>query len=98
MLGFWAFTLCAVPYAVATDTLAIKIGLAGTAVLPLMILAAPAQVSSSCDDLLDQLNDVSFLGGMPHKNRCAALRESLMNLNSGQGLGCRSLRPTPFRS
>ena len=54
LLGFWTFALCALPHAVATDVLSIKFGLIGLAVLPLMILAAPAKVSSSCDDLLDQ--------------------------------------------
>lgn len=54
LVGFWAFALCAVPHAVATNNLVLKLVLAGIAVLPLMILAAPAKVSSSCDDLLDQ--------------------------------------------
>ena len=54
LLGFWAFALCAVPHAVATNNLMLKLVLAGIAVLPLMILVAPAKVSSSCDDLLDQ--------------------------------------------
>ena len=49
LLGFWAFALCAVPHAVATNNLVLKLLLAGIAVLPLMILAAPAKVSSSCD-------------------------------------------------
>ena len=73
LLGFWAFALCAVPHAVATNNLVLKLLLAGIAVLPLMILAAPAKVSSSCDDLLDQCVASSGL-------RCSkALRTSIVH-------------------
>ena len=44
-------------------------------------------MSSSCDDLLDQLNDLSFLGTRQHRDRVTHLRHSLMNLQRGQGLG-----------
>ena len=54
LVGFWAFALCAVPYAVAVSGPTVELALVGTAVLPLLIMAAPAKVSSSCDDLLDQ--------------------------------------------
>jgi hypothetical protein len=87
LLGFWTFTLCSFPYAIATGGLVLKVGLAGVAAVPLLIMRGPAHVSSSCDDLLDQLNEISFLGGLPHKQRCGALRNSLLHLNAGQGLG-----------
>ena len=45
------------------------------------------QVSSSCDDLLDQLNAISFLGTEKHRDRCTHLRHSLTHLNRAQGLG-----------
>ena len=45
------------------------------------------QVSSSCDDLLDQLNAISFLGDEHHRDRCTHLRHSLTHLNRAQGLG-----------
>jgi hypothetical protein len=50
-------------------------------------LQAPANVSSNCDELLDQLNDVSFLGNKEFKDSCMHLRWSLTNLNRSQGLG-----------
>jgi hypothetical protein len=60
-----------------------------TAAVPMMVAYAPASVSSSCDDMLDQLNDISFLGDVEHKERCTRLRHSLTHLNRGQGLGFR---------
>ena len=50
---------------------------------------APASLSTACDDLLEQLNDISFLGDPVHKDRCTHLRNSLTHLNLGQGLGFR---------
>ncbi len=38
-----------------------QVSLGLVALFPLLILYAPAEVSSSCDDLLDQLNDISFM-------------------------------------
>eukprot|EP01048_Picozoa_sp_COSAG05_P020783 COSAG05_NODE_3633_length_1945_cov_0.862947_3_plen_67_part_00 len=32
--------------------------------IPLQIAYAPAEVSTACDDLLEQLNEISFLGDM----------------------------------
>ena len=46
-------------------------------------------MSTACDDLLEQLNDVSFLGNANHKDRCTHLRNSVTCLNVGQGLGFR---------
>ena len=56
----------------------------GTRVANPESLCSPARVSSSCDDLLDQLNDLSFLSDIEHKDRVTHLRHSLMNLNRGQ--------------
>jgi hypothetical protein len=39
------------------------------------------------DDLLEQLNEISFLGDMGHKDRCDQLRRSYQQLNNSQGLG-----------
>ena len=50
---------------------------------------APASLSTACDKLLEQLNDVSFIGDVEHKNRCTHLRRSLTCLNRDQGLGFR---------
>jgi hypothetical protein len=87
MIGFWAFALCLVPTSVATKNTVMNIGLAVCALFPLLTALGPANVSSSCDDMLNQLNDLSFLGNRHHKDRCTHLRHSLMNLNTGQGLG-----------
>ena len=45
------------------------------------------QVSSLCDDFLDQLNMVSFLGVEDLQDRCMRLRFSLQHLNRAQGMG-----------
>jgi hypothetical protein len=55
--------------------------------VPLMILSAPAFVSNECDKMLEQLNDISFLGDLDHKDRCDHLRKSFSSSNKGQGLG-----------
>ena len=47
-----------------------------TAAIPMMIAYAPASVSTSCDKMLDQLNDISFLGNPQHKDRCTHLASS----------------------
>lgn len=87
LIGFWSFALCLVPTSVASQHTAMSCGLAVCASFPLLTAIAPANVSSSCDDLLNQLNDISFLGDRHHKDRCMHLRHSLMNLNTGHGLG-----------
>ena len=55
--------------------------------IPFYLAWGPATVSSACDDLLDQLNDLSFVGTDEHRERVARLRTSLMNLHRNQGLG-----------
>ena len=45
------------------------------------------QVSSLCDDFMDQINMVSFLGDEVLQDRCMRLRFSLKHLNQAQGLG-----------
>lgn len=81
LLGFWAFALCAIPHAVATNSLVLKLALAGIAVLPLMIMAAPAKVSSSCDDLLDQCVANSGLRGRKGSlNLCCSFAAFVLNI------------------
>lgn len=50
---------------------------------------APASVSTACDNLLEQLNDLSFVGDEAHQERCLHLRYRIDYLNAGQGLGFR---------
>jgi hypothetical protein len=45
----------------------LQVGLGLAALFPLLILIAPANVSSSCDELLNQMNDISFMGNRHHK-------------------------------
>ena len=86
-IGCWSFTLGLLPTAVAKEHTTLLVVLALIAILPVMIALAPANVSSSCDDLLQQLNDISFIGDRHHKDRCTHLRKSFQWLNNGQGLG-----------
>jgi hypothetical protein len=81
------FSLGLVPTAVAADSWVVVLIASITLMLPLTILKMPATVSSACDDLLDQLNDISFLGDLHHKDRCTHLRHSWSHLNREQGLG-----------
>jgi hypothetical protein len=54
----------------------------------LVLLAwPPAELSSACQNLMEQLNEISFLGKMGHKQRCEQLLKSFERVNNGQGLG-----------
>jgi hypothetical protein len=88
-IGCWGFTIFMLPMAAATDSLALWVMLVMTAAMPMTIAYAPASVSTSCDAMHNQLNDISFLGDGDHKERCSHLRDSLLRLNEGQGLGFR---------
>jgi len=59
------FSLCLLPHAVARNSETLALVCVLTTTLPLGILWAPASVSSVCDDLHDQINDISFLGEQP---------------------------------
>eukprot|EP01043_Picozoa_sp_COSAG02_P057675 COSAG02_NODE_7044_length_3213_cov_1.195890_1_plen_101_part_00 len=48
-------------------------------------------MSTTCDEMLEQLNAISFLGDTAHSERCNRLRQSLNMLNRGQGMGFRVL-------
>jgi hypothetical protein len=87
VLGFWTFALCLVPTSIAAHNIPMQVGLGLAALFPLLIMIGPANVSTSCDDLTEQLNDISFLGDHAHKSRCTDLRNSLMHHNGGQGMG-----------
>ena len=87
LLGCLFFSLGLIPTAVHSASNFLKAVSVLIGLVPLIILYQPATVSSFCDDLLDQLNDVSFLGDQQHKDRCTHLRHSWTNLNRAQGLG-----------
>ena len=73
LVGCVGFSLGLVPTAVASHSLSMSVIAATVLVWPMVILYMPATVSSACDDLLDQLNDISFLGDPLHKDRCTHL-------------------------
>lgn len=85
-IGCWSFVLGLMPRAASAQHTGLNIALVVIAVFPVMTALAPAAVSSACDDLLNQLNDISFIGDQQHKLRCMNLRHSLTWLNRGQGL------------
>jgi hypothetical protein len=96
-LSYWgqsmaSLLMCCVGAALGLVPYAMHRGeaLAGLIVLllvPLAVTYTPAVVSSACDDLLEQLNEISFLADMYHKERCGYLRKSYLSANRGQGLG-----------
>jgi hypothetical protein len=55
---------------------------------PLMVLTAPAGVSTACDDLKERLNQVRIndLNRSTHE-RLAILESAMANVNHGQGVG-----------
>ena len=54
---------------------------------PLVAILAPAHVSTSCDLLLESLNDLRPHGTSEHSQRVMHLRGYLLDLNRKQGLG-----------
>ena len=74
------------PFSIATGHTSLLLSCVALQIIPLLIALAPAEVSSSCDDLMEQLNEISFLGDMGHKDRCDHLRKAYQQLNRGQVL------------
>ena len=89
IIGCWGFSLGLLPTAVYLDWTTGTAVLILVAALPLFVARQPAFVSTRCDRLLEQLNDISFLGDPKFKERCMELRLSFSHLNRGQGLGVR---------
>eukprot|EP01046_Picozoa_sp_COSAG06_P013306 COSAG06_NODE_802_length_12194_cov_5.561637_11_plen_202_part_00 len=58
LVGYAGFSLGLVPTAVAYKSVSMIAVCVGFAFVPIFILMAPATVSSVCDDMLDQLNDI----------------------------------------
>ena len=87
VIGCWACALCTVPSVVATESSFLLFCTVVLFLVPFIVALAPANVSTSCDDLLDQINDLGLVGGREHKHRVHALYRSMKNLSRGQGLG-----------
>ena len=65
------------PYSIAMDNLFLQFFCVVLLLIPLGIVWAPASVSTACDDLLKQLNLLSFLGDDDFKQRCDFLLERM---------------------
>lgn len=87
----WTFVLCSVPTVVATKNGVLLCAMVVLFLVPFLVVWAPARVSSSCDDMLNQLNELSLLGDEVHKQRVESLLNSMRGLNRGQGLGFQML-------
>lgn len=64
IVGCWVAALCWLPVVYEStdvDTTGGTVALAAIAALPLLVASMPAWVSTSCDLLFDQLNDISFM-------------------------------------
>ena len=96
IIGCWGFSLGLLPTAVYLDWTTGTAVLILVAALPLFVARQPAFVSTRCDRLLEQLNDISFLGDPKFKERCMELRLSFSHLNRGQGLGVRLYPSNPL--
>lgn len=81
------FSLGLVPSAVYANSIPYSIVALAALILPVLVLIVPATVSNACDDLLEQLNEISFLGCSSHRERCTQLRHTWTYLNNGQGMG-----------
>ena len=87
VIGCTGAALGLFPYAAAMRNKTIIVVLVLLQLMPLAMAIAPATLSSACDDLLEQLTELSMLGDMGHKARCNNTRKSYRGLNRGQGLG-----------
>eukprot|EP01046_Picozoa_sp_COSAG06_P003427 COSAG06_NODE_134_length_22423_cov_17.315445_8_plen_418_part_00 len=85
MFGAW---LCNIPYEIGTGDYG---RLIGTAVFwlpwPLLVAVWPAGVSSRCNALLEQLNELRCLGDGSAHERVFPLETYLNTVNKGQGIG-----------
>ena len=90
--GCWTFSLCIVPTVVSDKHKELTAVLVIMFCVPFLVALAPANVSSSCDCLLDQLNELGLLGDWKHKFRVAALRDTVLRLTGGQGTHGHCLR------
>jgi len=79
--------LAVLPYAVATGNV-FAILFVSFSPIPLVILWPVAELGTSCDDLMNELNDVRS-DGLRYEDgyKVESLRSYLMDLNTGQGLG-----------
>jgi hypothetical protein len=85
MFGGW---LCQIPYAIGTENyLGVILGAVLYLPWPLLVAVWPAGVSSRCNALLDQLNELRTLGDGSAHERVFPLEIYLNTVNKGQGIG-----------
>jgi hypothetical protein len=92
-VGFLTAGFCQIPMAVATGNL-FSIGVLFFALaVPAPLVFPIASIGSSCDDLLERLNELLVEGDIDAGNRrVMPLQRYLSNLNRRQGLGVRIFR------
>jgi hypothetical protein len=90
VVGWLVTGFCQIPMAVATSNI-FSIGLIGFGfVIPTTLMFPIASIGSSCDDLLERLNELLVEGDIGAGNRrVMPLQRYLSNLNRRQGLGVR---------
>ena len=69
-----------------TGSFILSVALLGCLIMPLLISAAVADVSTSCDDLLSSINE-RRIEDLERGPLLFQLETALKNLNNGQGLG-----------
>jgi hypothetical protein len=85
MFGAW---LCAIPYDIGTgDYGGVIVGVVFLLPFPLLVAVWPAGVSSRCNALLEQLNELRCLGDGSVHERVFPLETYLNTVNKGQGIG-----------
>eukprot|EP01043_Picozoa_sp_COSAG02_P054110 COSAG02_NODE_6075_length_3821_cov_16.445401_2_plen_461_part_00 len=87
-LGPWAVEHSGVARADIAIAIVFAFATISAVVMPLLLLAAPAGVSTSCDDLKEKLNEVRINDLSPEvDNRLIILERAMANVNHGQGVG-----------
>lgn len=87
-IGIFGEWLCFIPLAVGTGDYG-WVTIIGVFFLPIPLLVAvwPAGVSSRCNDMLEQLNELRCLGDGSAHERVFPLETYLRQVNKGQGIG-----------
>ena len=87
-LGPWAVAQSGVPWLGTFLTSFFAVFAVANLFLPLSLLAAPAALSTACDDLKEKLNAVRISDLSPEIDaRLIILERAMANVNHGQGVG-----------
>jgi hypothetical protein len=87
-VGIFGGWLCTIPYDIGTgDYGGVIVGVVFLLPFPLLVAVWPAGVSSRCNALLEQLNELRCLGDGSAHERVFPLETYLNTVNKGQGIG-----------